>query len=79
MKLKGALPAGSNCSSLATLPLDGTSLKIKWQGIKPKTGTLATAGKSLATVSGVTTIETGTYELVGPIVSGGVHRASRSR
>ena len=70
VKLKGALPAGSNCSSLATLPLAGTSLKVKWQGIKPKTGTLATAGKSLATISGVTTIAPGTYELVGPIVAG---------
>lgn len=70
VKFKGALPVGSNCSSLATLPIAGTSLKIKWQGIKPKTGTLSTAGKSVATISGVTAIGPGTYELVGPIVAG---------
>ena len=70
VKFKGALPAGSNCSTLATLPLAGTSFKVKWQGIKPKTGTLATAGKSVAVISSVNTTGPGTYELVGPIVAG---------
>jgi hypothetical protein len=69
VKLKGSLPAGSNCSSLATLPLGGT-LKIKWQGINPKKNALSTAGKSLAGIRTVTTIGPDTYEVSGPITSG---------
>jgi hypothetical protein len=71
VKVKGALPAGSNCSTLATLPLAGTSLSVKWQGVNPKTGKLSSAGpKSAATVSGVTTSGPGTYTVQGSVVAG---------
>ncbi|MGZ6969325.1 MAG: hypothetical protein ACXVKN_16475 [Acidimicrobiia bacterium] len=71
VKIKGALPAGSNCSTLATLPLAGTTFKIKWQGINPKNGKLSTAApKTLATASGVTASGPGTYVLTAPVTSG---------
>ena len=71
VKIKGSLPPGSNCSTLATLPLAGTSFSVKWQGINPKNGKLSTAApKSIATVSSVTTSGPGTYTVVGSIVGG---------
>jgi hypothetical protein len=70
VKAKGALPVGSNCSTLSTLPLAGTMLKVKWQGINPKKLTLTTAGKSVAIVSTVTAVGTDGYEVVAPVVAG---------
>lgn len=69
-KLKGQLPAGSSCSTLSTLPLGGTSIKIKWQGINPKNGKLSTVGRSVALVSTVTTTAPGTYKLRAPVTEG---------
>jgi len=70
VKIKGAFPTGSMCSALANPPISGTELKIKWQGINPKKNKLTTAGKSFATVSGVTGTAPNTYTVVAPVVSG---------
>jgi hypothetical protein len=70
VKAKGALPVGSSCSTLSTLPLAGTTLKLKWQGVNPKKLTLTTAGKSVAIVAGVTAVGADGYEIVAPVVAG---------
>jgi hypothetical protein len=64
VKIKGALPVGSNCSALAAPALANTELKIKWQGINPKKNKLTTAGKTLARVATVTQTGPSEYEVV---------------
>jgi hypothetical protein len=74
VKVKGAIAPGASCSTLSTMPIAGTLLTVKWKGVNPKNGRLSTAGaKSLATVTGVTKADPGTYVLnasvtVGPFV-----------
>jgi hypothetical protein len=71
VKVKGAIAEGASCSTLATLPVQGTLLTVKWKGVNPKNGKLSTAGgKSLATVTGVTKTDPGTYVLSGSVSVG---------
>ena len=69
--IKGTIAVGASCSTLATLPIAGTTLGVKWKGVNPKNGKLSNAGsKSLATVTGVTKSDPGTYTVNGSITSG---------
>jgi hypothetical protein len=68
--LKGEIPAGANCSTLATLPISGT-FKIKWKGVNPKNLKLSNAGaKSVATITGVTKSDPGTYVINATVTEG---------
>jgi hypothetical protein len=69
--IKGTIAAGASCSTLSTLPLSGTLVTLKWKGVNPKNGKLSNAGsKTLATVTGVTKSDPGTYVLTGSVTTG---------
>ena len=52
VKIKGGMPTGTNCSAVSNPALSGTTLTIKWKGLKA--GALSTAGKSSAVVTSST-------------------------
>jgi hypothetical protein len=55
VKIKGGLQKGAVCTATKLPPLDGPlAFTIKWQGTNPKNGKLSTVGKSVVSVTTIT-------------------------